>query len=304
MRVIRLIVLGIFAVVSCFLQAQTKVKNSGNAETAKAAHNDVQEIVLWNRNYDQAYMYAAISNILKLSEDKYGPVKLVSSQPLEQGRAFANVANYSGLDIFVGGINRQREADAQAIYIPIDRGLLGFRLCLIHETDQNLTDIDSVEDLVNQGVSIGLGSHWPDKEIFENSGFQTVPSPVYSSLFEMLANERFDCFTRSLSEIGFELDQKAELPIKVESEIVFIYPAAEFAFVNRDNTLLQERLRYGFEKAIEDGSYFSLFEEHHQDTMMRHSVYERKLLILQNTDLSTQAVSSINQYGLASFIIN
>jgi ABC-type amino acid transport substrate-binding protein len=261
------------------------------------------DIVVWKRNFDAPYMHAALSNILALSEDKYGRASLTSSAEIEQGRAFANMATNKGIDIFVGGIDAEREATASPIYFPIDRGLLGFRLCLMHEQKKSFNDIKTLEELRARKVLFGMGTHWPDKNTFESQGFETVTSPRYESLFSMLINDRFDCFLRSLAEIGAELEQRPKMPLKIEENLVFIYPSAEFLFVSNMNPELKERLNYGFERAIENGSFFDIFKAHYQQTMQSHNVYSRKLLIMENNDVSARALKSINQYGLASFVV-
>jgi ABC-type amino acid transport substrate-binding protein len=261
------------------------------------------DVVVWKRNFDSPYMHAAINNILQLSEQKYGPASLKSSSKLEQARAFANMANNNGIDIFVGGIDRKREAAASPIYVPIDRGLLGFRLCLMHNKKPSFTNVKTLEELKSRSVLFGMGSHWPDRKIFESQGFNTVTSPIYGSLFNMLVNDRFDCFVRSLAEIAPEIAERPNMPLKIEENLVFIYPFAEFLFVSNQNSALRERLNYGFERAIENGSFFDIFNQYHEEAMQIHDVYSRKLLIMENNDMSERALKAINQYGLASFVL-
>ncbi|MFC4701310.1 hypothetical protein ACFO4O_14160 [Glaciecola siphonariae] len=257
-----------------------------------------QRVVLWKRNYDAAYMHAAVSNILALSEDKFGKVELISSVKTEQGRAFANTANGAEIDIFIGAINTDREARATPLFVPIDRGLLGIRLCLVHAKTPPFSNIQSVDDLRKQNIIFGFGSHWPDKTVFVREGLQTVSSPVYESLFNMLIGNRFDCFARSLPEIGLEIDQRRHLPLKVESHLALIYPSAEFMFVNNSNIDLQERLKYGLARAIENGSFFRIFDQHHQKTIEKHQLESRRNIYLENTDISEKALNAIMQYGL------
>ncbi|MFT6268048.1 MAG: ABC-type amino acid transport substrate-binding protein [Alphaproteobacteria bacterium] len=261
------------------------------------------EVILWKRNFDMPYIHAAVTNILTLSEEKYGKATLKSSMQIEQGRAFADMANDRGIDIVVAGIDLKRESQAKPIYVPFERGVLGFRICFIHANKPSFTDIKTLDDLKEQKVRFGMGSHWPDKSIFERQGFKTVNSPKYENLFKMLMNDRFDCFARSVGEVSREMAERPEMPLKVEENLVFVYPFGLFAFVSNNNPQLQERLTYGLNKALENGSFLEIFNTYFQELMQTHGIYSRKRLFLENADMSKEALRAINQYGLADFVV-
>ena len=45
----------------------------------------------------------------------------------------------------------------------------------------------------------------------------------------------------------------------------------------------------------------AIFEEHYGELLEGHNFYDRKLIILNNPDVSDAALEAINKYGVASF---
>ncbi|WP_395339668.1 hypothetical protein PN836_015060 [Ningiella sp. W23] len=268
----------------------------------------VQRIVFWERNFNTEFLHASLTNYLNASEHRFGAYELVPSAPMEQYEAFAAL-DRGEIDVVVGSINLEREQKYAPIYSPIDRGLAGFRVCLIHRdlrrastlqtTDENYFDI--VNAAVAGELTIGLGSDWPDKAIYEQNDYTTVDSESYLELFDMLEAKTFNCFSRSMQEIDAEIANLSTEAIVKDDKIVFIYPNAAFLYTSKDNIDLQERLQFGAALAKSNGSYYRLFEQYYAGILANNNLYFRKLIFLRNKDLSKTALDSINEFGLASF---
>ena len=259
-------------------------------------------IVLWKRNYESPALHAVIELAARLSEPEFGPYELVSSGDIVQGRAFASLSDGSLLNVVVGGISTNRESQGMPIYIPLDRGILGFRVCLQRADAKPLTNITNLEDFKQQQIVIGVGSHWPDRQILETNGLLVAHTPVYEQLFDMLDRQRFDCFLRSMHEVREELKTHKAYNFKVEPNVGIIYAQADFAFVSAKTPRIHQRLQYGLKKALENGEFREHFRRFYAETLSYHKLYERKIIILHNPDLSIQAGDAINKYGLASFV--
>jgi ABC-type amino acid transport substrate-binding protein len=263
----------------------------------------IEQIVLWQRNYERPAFLEAIKLALSLTENEYGETQIVPSAEIEQGRAIASLSDDTILDVLVAGIDEQREKLGLPIYVPIDRGLLGFRICLTASQSLAFNDIKDLDDFRKHGGIIGVGTHWPDKKIFTDSGLQMAHTPNFAHLFAMLSAGRFECLLRSVTEIDDEVAHFSEFELYKESELAFVYPLASFIFVNKNNPELHERLTKGLDLAIANGQFFELFEEYYADKLAQQQFYERKFLFLQNTNLSNEALHAINRYGVASFSI-
>ncbi|MGB3724535.1 MAG: hypothetical protein WA981_02125 [Glaciecola sp.] len=259
------------------------------------------EWVMYARNFNTPHLKQSILSYAEKTETEFGEYTLVSSQDMEQGRAFAELVK-GNIDIFIGAPTKERERLARAIYVPLDRGMLGFRICLIHTENQRLMDVDTPQHIINKNLSVGLGSHWPDKSVYTNNGFDTVTSPIHDALYGMLHNKRFDCLTRSVNEIKDDLNNHPTLNIKVEPSLMFIYPLGDFIFVNANNHDLFARLHKGVHAALKDNSFYDAFDQHYSNDMRINRVNERKLIFLQNNNISEKARNALNTYGITSIL--
>lgn len=257
--------------------------------------------VVYSRNYHSAYLQEQLNNIAKHVPNEFLPLNFVASSDMEQGRAFAELLK-GNIDIFIGAPTLQREAQATLIPIPIDRGLLGFRLCLVHKDNEIFNNINSVNDMVKQNITLGVGSHWPDKNVYQANGIKTVSSPVHNALFTMLHKRRFDCLSRSVNEIQADLNNHKQLNIAIEKRLVLVYPLADFIFVNKNNKLLYQSLQEGLHLAISNKVFFHTFDKYYANDLKSFGVFDRKLLYLNNDDISDTAAQALNHFGIASFL--
>lgn len=265
--------------------------------------NSKEQIVVYSRNYDNSFLLKSIRNFAALSKDEFGGYELVKSPDMEQGRAFAELVK-GNIDIMVSSPTEKREQQADAIYVPIDRGLLGFRICMVNKSKAKFSAIQSANQFIQRSLSVGLGSHWSDRRVFEDNGFKVITSPVHESLFHMLQNNRFDCLPRSINEINAELEQHANKGLIDDQELVFIYPNADFIFINPSKKKLHNRISAGVGKAIENNTFYEIFDEYYENELRKHNIYSRKLVFLQNDNMTPAALSAINRFGIASFVFN
>lgn len=260
------------------------------------------EFVLWKRNFDRPELFEIIQLAAELTREEYGDYQITSSAEFEQGRAFFYLGEGEHLNVVVGGMDREREEKHLPVYIPVDRGLLGFRLCLTTpDKFTNFKEVLTLDDFRDSNLSIGVGSHWPDRKILNKNELLSINVPVYQHLFDMLEVGRFDCFLRSISEVDAELQVVQDRGIEAESELAFVYPAADFLFVSKKSPRLQERLEKGLIQAVASGQFQEYFEKYHSDKLMKHHFFTRRFLFLSNRELSEKAKQAINRYGVASF---
>lgn len=262
----------------------------------------LDSIKLWNRNYEKSYLLEVVELALTLTEAEYGKFEIAPSVALEQGRVFAELNTGTLVSLAITGINKEREAKFNPILIPVDKGLLGFRICLVNNSRISFLNINVLKDFARQNIVLGVGAHWPDKQIYEANGLRVLSSPLYENLFEMLEKRRFDCLPRSISELDYEIKAHDKHNFSAEREIALVYPNADFIYVSQATPRLRERLKSGITRAIESGEFSLLFNRYYADVMQKFNFYGRKLLILENPNLSPEARQAINRYGIASFL--
>jgi ABC-type amino acid transport substrate-binding protein len=260
------------------------------------------KIIMWDKNFEHIELRELVTLAADLTMDEYGAYSLEPSIEMEQGRAFVSLVQNQRVNLVIAAVNQKREVTTLPIYFPIKRGLLGFRLCLVTQQNTELfSNTNTTKDFRSKRLTIGVGSHWPDRKVIEHNNLQTITTPVHSQLFAMLKKGRFDCFLRSIGEIAFEMKKYSTTGIVVEKNLAFVYPIAQFMFVSPSQKRIHSRLQKGLLAAKENGQYQAHFDKYYLQLMKDYNFYNRKLLFLNNPDLSPKALKAINQYGVASF---
>jgi hypothetical protein len=208
-----------------------------------------------------------------------------SADPMQQARSLRLVETNGGVDVLWTLTSIAREAKLRAIRIPIDRGLMGWRLLLIKQQDQEKFDhITSVEGLAL--LEGGQGHDWPDLPILRLGKLSVTGSSSYQGLFKMLARGHIDYFPRSAMEIWPELDahqgQHGNIDFAVEETMAIHYPAALYFFVHKNNQQLADALENGLRLAIADGSMQQLFNQFFHATLNLSRLHERRVITLEN----------------------
>lgn len=245
----------------------------------------------------QSYYIDVLKLALQKSEAEFGPFLLepVFVETL-QGRRIKLVADDQLIDVMWTMTSRQREQELRAIYIPIMKGLMGYRIALIRRGDQKRFDrIDTLAAL--KTLTWGQGQDWPDSDILESQGF-TVMRGNSSSLIDMLSRGRFDAFPRALHEPWSEV--KGREDIEVESSLLIKYSAPIYFFVNKQNERLALRIEAGLELAIEDGSFDKLFYNHPTtaEVLQKANLKNRKIFEIANPSLSPRSRELLDNKAL------
>lgn len=253
-----------------------------------------QEYVVWYKSLNEPLSMQMLQLLLGDEGTAKMPVNLRSSGPYTQGRAFRALAKGKGIDIVTGAPNLFREAHTQPIPVPINRGLLGVRLCLVKKGDTRLDSISSLKDIRDQDVIFGQGEHWPDTHVLESNGLHVVRNPVHENLFSMLRAGRFDCFPRAISEIDVELSQFGAEHFDVVSGFAIVYKLPLLFWTNPDDKQLTERLHLGMLKSVFNESYYQMTAQHFDGLLEKYQVANRHIIRLQNPH-SSKLIAAIDE---------
>lgn len=226
----------------------------------------------------QDFALEVLQKILSGYQDKYQLTQ--SDYPAQQDRALL-LLNERLLDVVWTGASKHREEHYRAIRIPIQKGLLGWRLFLVNKDNTELLkSVESSQQL--RHYSIGLGGGWPDVALFSDNGFVVHTTTSYDALFHMLQKRRFQLFPRSVMEIWGEYDSYKHFEIAVEPHVIVRYPYANFFFVNKQDEALAKDIEAGFNAIIDSGEYEAIFQATYQDILKRSRFSERKIMTLKN----------------------
>lgn len=204
-------------------------------------------------------------------------------KPIGQGRAIRDLAGLQpDISLLWSMTSEEREQQLLPVRLPMDRGLMGWRLLLIRRGDaERFAGIRSLDAL--RRMTAGQLYDWPDTAILRANGLTVGTTSVYDSLFTMLARGRVDYFPRSVVEIQDEMRQfGAANDLMIAPGLMLRYPAANYFFVSRQNPQLAADLQRGLEKALEDGSLGVLFTSTFRQRLKPLRLAERREIALKN----------------------
>ncbi|RFP10883.1 MULTISPECIES: ABC transporter substrate-binding protein [unclassified Duganella] len=240
-------------------------------------------------DYDWAVLRAA----LEKTAPRHGVFEQHQSKvAMSPARVVQEMSSPSGrINIFVRATSPELEHEFLPVRLPVDRGLLGYRLLLIRGADQQrFAGIKSVADL--RRLRAGLGQGWADIPVFEKAGVPVVEGSSYDGLFAMLEADRFDFYSRSADEALREFQERsASHPqMAVEQTLLLHYPLPRYFFLRRDaeGRLLAKRIETGMEMMIKDGTLNTLFQRYKADLIKNTAMHKRRVINLANPKLTPQ----------------
>ena len=231
--------------------------------------------------------------LLKLSLQKSGAdYQLAPSVAhMQQGRSLRFLERGIHIDVVWTVTTTKREQQFLPIRIPIDRGLIGWRLLLIQSKREAAFASVRQRDALAMLLA-GQGHDWPDTDVLRANQLRVATSSSYEGLFKMLALGHIDYFPRSVSEIWPELDARRGRGLAVEPTLVLHYPEALYFFVNRDNRALAGAIDKGLRAAIADGTMERLFQRSYGAAIRRAGLAGRTRIALHNPLLPASAPSA------------
>lgn len=176
-------------------------------------------------------------------------------------------------------------AEAQVIQIPVDiqLGLLGYRVCLT-STINSINWIDISDQTKIKSLRVGQVDSWPDFEIYRYNQINSIGTPSFDGLFDMLAANRLDCIALGVEEIGVIYRQKKELyaNLRIEDNLLIYYDFPVYLYVSKNNPLLAKRLQQGFEIIVKNGQFEALFKKHFSQDLSQLNLSKRSLVCLES----------------------
>lgn len=242
-----------------------------------------------------AYYWDLLAAALEANRGRYGDYELVAyDTPMNFARAATEVesGDRGRVNIVARATNLDLEARLRPVPLPLDKGLLGYRLFLIMpEMQERLDQVRSLDDL--RQFSIGQATPWTDVKILEAGGFRLVLANDYEGLFKMLGARRFDLFSRGLNEIHSEwLAQKDNVPgMVIERGLVLHYPMPRYFFVPRteQGARMAERIEDGLRRLARSGEFERRYQAYKRAMVADLNLAGRRVIRLPNPQLSALA---------------
>lgn len=237
-----------------------------------------------DHRYD--YHWRVLRAALDATRDTWGDFQITPAIVMNESRQLIEMKNRSAdINTMVLDSSTDMEANLVPVRVPIDRGLLGYRVFLIRKADQ--TKFAAVETLDQlRAFSIGQGSDWSDVKVYAAAGFNVVGGPVYEGLFAMLDARRFDAFGRGVTEVlGEYTERRSRFPnMSIESDLLVYYPMPVYFWFqkNDEGRRMAARVDAGMRKLVANGTLNKLFRQEFEPVIKQLKVRERRLFRLEN----------------------
>ena len=274
---------------------QTRIAEAQEPALARPAASPAAppRVVYYNQgrraNAEKRFYFQVLKLVLRESGKPY----VLKPSPLgtmTDTRATEALTDGEPIDVAWLGVNATLDQQLSPVRIPIDRGLLGYRIFLIDGARQG--EFDKVRDLADLRRLIALqGAGWADVAVLHQAGLQ-VRTGDYSHLYRMTLARRGDFFPRSAFEAFSEQTQHvAEAPgLAVEKTLVLHYPLTSMFYVRKTDRTLHDDLYRGFLNAYADGSYMRLFNSNPDIRSALHQarLKSRRVIEIDNPFLSPE----------------
>lgn len=240
-----------------------------------------------DQRYD--YHWRVLRAALEATRKEYGGYLLEPGEPMSEKLQVVEMQRpQGGLNTLVLDATQALEKALQPVKIPIDKGLLGYRVFLIQAEDQpRFAGVQSLEQL--RQFRFGQQREWSDVAVYQAAGLPVVSGSSYEGLFKMLMLRRFDAFGRGVTEVGGELAhwRKKYPQMAIENELLLYYPLPVYFWFPRTAQGTQHALRVesGMRRLIADGTLDRLFNEEYAGVIQRFNLQKRRMLRIANPGL-------------------
>lgn len=231
-----------------------------------------------------AFKLAVLQTAMEKTVPKYGPYTITTNAPtLNTLRAKTALQEGRLLNVYIALTDNEWEELAIPIRIPVRRGILSYRLLMVHKDDLPLyAKVRSLEEL--RHLRGGSLQSWTTTSIMELAGLQVVTANTYDGLFSMLDSHRFDYLPRGIHEVFDEFDQYTSTltNIVIEPELLLFIPTPSYVFVSKKEPELAKRLEEGLEMMVKDQSLKMIVDRYFGAAIQRANLQKRRLISLPN----------------------
>lgn len=219
-------------------------------------------------------------------------------QDITQSRAEMLVYENKELDVMWGPSDAAREQKLKLVPLPFDYGLLGYRVFVIKDEDQErFSSIKRLNQLIDyRPIQV---EEWVDTDILRDAGFNVSTGP-YKNLYTMLKWRRGDFIPRSVREVQEEFQKMTKdiQGLSIDQNILLRYREGDFFYVNQEDQELYDALKYGLKEVYQNGKLREYIFSHYgrdEDSILNH-LQDRVMIRLFNSYVSDQVKGIPDKY--------
>jgi len=187
------------------------------------------------------------------------------------------------LDVMWTMTSVSRENDYLPVRIPLTKGLIGYRIAVVHNHHASAFNADASVANIKKLQHV-QGHDWPDTEILRFNGFEVSTTSWYSSLYKALDDHHYDVLLRGALEVSTEFALYPTQQLSVDMNHAFYYPSAIYFFVSKSRPELAAMFSKGLIALKTTGEFDQLLFEFppHANAFKRLSLGNRKVHLLEN----------------------
>lgn len=222
----------------------------------------------------------------------------INDDVITDGREIIHV-DHKILDLIWSSAASEAEKVLVPIRIPIFKGLLGYRIFVIRNNEQERFDgITSLEQLKN--FYAGQGAFWGDTKVLEAVDLNVIKVTQARNLWQMLNKKRFDYLPIAVNEPWKDLEIRPELELTVEKNILLMYPSALYFYTHTENNKLRDLISTGMKAALADGSYDRILGQSRMIELTKKyaNLPNRKVILIENKHFHDNTPKENIQYWL------
>ena len=208
---------------------------------------------------------------------------------MNRNRALIELIRGESINVHIAATRNEWEEKAIPTRIPVLKGLLGYRLLLVHKKDlKKFKTLKNIEGL--KALRAGSGNQWTTTMVLKAAGFTLVGGNDYEGLFKMLTTNRFNYFPRGVNEIFREFGARISLlpNIQIEPTEALYFPTPSYFFVSPEYPGLADRIKRGMEILVQKGIIDSLFKEYFNGALSQANLKNRLIFKCENPHLSPE----------------
>jgi hypothetical protein len=234
------------------------------------------------------YPHQLLQRILEETETDYPQAKVTHTDyVMSRNRMLLSLVEGTLLHVVAEAPKKAWLEKLLVIRIPIRKGIQGYRLFFINESDQRtIARIKTLKEFMK--LATGSGAGWSTAQIMSSAGFNVVTGNNYDGLFDMLEKRRFLTLGRGINEIGpeFLIQKKLHPNLAIESTLAVHIPLPTYFFVSPEKPKLAKRIEEGLWKLIDSGDFDKIFLSFHKKIIEGTNLQQRRIFSLPNPNLT------------------
>ncbi|WP_133470149.1 hypothetical protein [Paraglaciecola marina] len=221
-----------------------------------------------------------IFRALEITIPEFGPYLYKTIDvDMTPGRALISIRRGELINTYIAASSDIWDKSATAIKIPIRRGLMSYRLLLIHRANlDKFENVQTLEDL--NMLTAGFQRDWAITGVFEKANMNMMTSHTFEGLFSMLEKRRFDYTPRAIYEAYDELNtRKDKLPnLMVEPHLALYIPLVTYVYVSKNAPRIAQRIEAGLKKMSANGDLDKLLDKYYEEDIKKADLANRKII--------------------------